>query len=792
MIRFYSTCRRCALIIPFLFVIPLAKGQAKLDSLTKHFNNHRSQSVVEKIYLHTDRSFYLTGETMWFKVYQVDASQHKPLDLSKVVYIEVIGSSNQAMIQLKVELKNGFGSGSIFLPASLNSASYSLRAYTSLMKNSSPEFYFQKTFTIVNPFVRPELEPILKTQTLAAQFFPEGGNLVTGLKSKVAFQVTDQFGNGAVCKGAILTARNDTIATFRPLKFGIGHFLFTPQAQQEYHVMLTDAKGVKTKFLLPSAKENGFVMQLEEAGDRLEVIVSHQPNITGSQIYLIAHTRNMIGKTEAKSLQEGKATFYIEKSKLADGISHLTVLDENLRPVCERLFFKQPAQQLITEIQTNHEEHETRGSLRLSLSVNSPSANLSICVFKTDSISLPYKNGIAEYLLLTSDLKGVVESPDYYFTKTDPSVKEACDNLMLTHGWRRFNWDNVLKPTPPSTFLAEYRSHVIKGIVKNSSGAPVSGVMTYMASPSKAIRTYISKSNVKGEVFYETKNFYDRNKIFIQTNSMIDSTYRVELEDPFSHQFSTAQLPALQLDPMMRKQLLSRSIDMQVMDIYLKESISSSSLSLQDTSTFYDKANETYYLDAYTRFTVMEEVMREYVHGVMVRRQKDKFRWLVLDNVNKSLFQEDPLVLLDGVPIFDINKIMAFSPLKIKKMEVIDRKYFVGPVNFSGVVSCTTYLGDLGGFEFDPKNPAIDYEGLERQPEFYSPRYQDQRQRESRVPDNRSLLYWNPSVMLTKGGTHQIEFFASDLPGKYQVVVEGITPEGLSGSSVHYFDVKKH
>lgn len=231
---------------------------------------------------------------------------------------------------------------------------------------------------------------------------------------------------------------------------------------------------------------------------------------------------------------------------------------------------------------------------------------------------------------------------------------------------------------------------------------------------------------------------------------------------------------------------------MQVMDIYQKQYVSLAQQSRPDTTTFYGTANETYYLDAYTRFPVMEEVMREYVHGVMVRKQKENFQWFVLDNVNKSLFQEDPLVLLDGVPIFDIDKIMAFSPFKIKKMEVLDRKYFVGPASFSGLVSCTTYLGDLGGFEFNSKNPSIDYEGLERQTEFYSPRYQDQRQRESRVPDNRSLLYWNPSVMAGKGIKQQVEFFSSDLPGKYQVVVEGITKEGVSGSSVYNFEVKKH
>ena len=175
----------------------------------------------------------------------------------------------------------------------------------------------------------------------------------------------------------------------------------------------------------------------------------------------------------------------------------------------------------------------------------------------------------------------------------------------------------------------------------------------------------------------------------------------------------------------------------------------------------------------------------------MVRKTKDNFHLYVIDVVNKGVFDTDPLILLDGVPVFDTDKLMALSPLKVRKIEVIDRKYFLGTLSFPGIVSCTTYQGDLGGFEIDGKKISIDYEGLQRQTEYYAPRYPDQARRESRMPDNRTLLYWKASVNVNPANPQQIEFFTSDKEGTYQIVVEGISTDGVMGSAVYNFEVKR-
>lgn len=148
--------------------------------------------------------------------------------------------------------------------------------------------------------------------------------------------------------------------------------------------------------------------------------------------------------------------------------------------------------------------------------------------------------------------------------------------------------------------------------------------------------------------------------------------------------------------------------------------------------------------------------------------------------------ENESLVLLDGVPIFNVNDIMAFDPLKIKQLDVLPSRYFVGSLAFDGIVSYRTYKGDLGGFKFSPETVMIDYEGLQQYKEFYSPRYETVPEINSRKPDARHLLYWNPDVTIKGGETKQLEFYTSDQPGTYRIYVQGISENGtpLYGKTV--------
>jgi hypothetical protein len=248
-------------------------------------------------------------------------------------------------------------------------------------------------------------------------------------------------------------------------------------------------------------------------------------------------------------------------------------------------------------------------------------------------------------------------------------------------------------------------------------------------------------------------------------------------------------MPKLYLPALLEPELAQRHLSVQAEEAYFgkyKHLFRSPGI---DSSAFYGKASETYLLDDYTRFKVMEEVMREYVPGVQVRSRKDGFHFMVHDVPNKFIFQIDPMVLLDGVPVFDIDKIMAFDPRKIQKLEVVTSRYFDGPLVYDGLVSYTTYKGDLAGFPLDPRALLTEYEGLQLQREFYAPAYDTPEQRQSRLADFRNLLYWSPGITTGTNGQATLDFYTSDQTGTYIVVVQGITNKGLAGSGTLTFKV---
>ncbi len=797
--KMYLFISRICLLVAFVTSTGIASfsQDAKVDSLQKKFNTYRIQTASEKIYVHTDQELYLTGETLWFKLYLVDASLHRPADLSKVAYLEILDKANQPVLQSKVSLQDGFGNGSLFLPASLVAGNYTFRAYTNWMKNLGADFYFQKRITIINPFKKLELEKSAKVLPPDVQFFPEGGNLVSGLKSKVAFRAINPSGNGINFSGVVLNNHGDTITAFQPHKFGMGSFYLTPSAGDSYQAVIQDEKGRLNIFKLPEIREAGYVIQVKDSTDKL-IVVSIRSNVSltpGKGVHLFMHTRNMVSMAGKYYLSPGDTVVTIEKNKLQEGVSHITLFDDDLTPVCERLYFIPVRTRLSVAVQPSQREFGVRRKIGLDITTknnnNEPEvANLSIAVYRTDSLQQKSENNILSYLLLNSDLSGSIESPEYYTNSDSPEVLQSLDNVMLTHGWRRFQWKDVFaKSTRAPGYFPEYRGHIIRGKLTSPAGLPVSGVTTYLASPSINVQIYGSTSNGQGDVQYEMKDFTGSRKIVLQTNSVRDSTSRIQVLNPFSESPSALILPSFQLSPELEEELTARSIGMQVQDIFFQDKNSPLKSTTIDTTSFYGKADATYNLDDYTRFPVMEEIMREYVPGVMVRKRKDGFHFMTLDVVNKKLFDEDPMVLLDGIPVFDIDDIMEFDPLKIKKLEVLTRRIYHGVVSMPGIVSYTTYTGDLSGFTLPPKSVTLDYEGLQQQREFYSPKYETAKQRDTRLPDQRNLLHWSPTVITGKDGKQHVEFYSSDLTGTFLVVIEGLTKDGVAGSGSGTFQV---
>ena len=788
--------KRCVGLFIFLLNLSWLSAQNQLtDNLKQAFYNYQTSAPQEKLFVHTDKTFYLAGETVWFKVYAVDASFHKPLGTSVIAYIEVLNKDLKPVLQSKVYMLNGSGSGSAILPGSLISGNYIFRAYTSWMKNFSPDFYYEQTIHIVNTLKLTPITPSQKTYA-SIQFFPEGGNEVFGFPGKIAFKAVNGDGRGLDCQGVVVNQNNDTVTRFQSLHNGMGNFQLKPEKNSSYYALLRlNDSLVKQK--LPDAEEHGFVMNVsEDETGKIQIRVKATPDVNNTNVYLFVQTRQVVKNILTSQIKDGEATFGVDKKDLGDGISSITLFNSLRQPVCERLVFKRPSQNLFIQAKTDQNRYATRKQVHVNLTTRNGGSepvagDCSLSVFMIDSLQHVPEQNIISYLFLKSDLRGRIESPEYYFADTGKIVDEALDNLLLTQGWRRFNWNDIFEFKKPFfEFLPEIEGPVVNGkVINKATGSPVGASTAFLSIPGADYAFSSATSDAQGVIRFGFKDIYKNNAIVVQSSLQKDSNYRVDISNSYSDKFSSNPLRSLMLSKDQENVLLNRSISNQVENTYSIDKKHQFIKIDADTTSFYGKPDKLYNLDDYTRFQTMEEVLREYVEDVRVRKEGNKFIFKVRNRLFGTYFEEDPLIMLDGIPIVDATKIIALDPLKIQKIEVVTHNYYLGSSAFAGIINIKSYTGEIGATQIDPNSIVVEYEGLQRQREFYAPVYATRDEQESHMPDFRNVLYWAPKIMTGPTGKAELSFYTSDLKGKFAVVIQGISAEGLPGKATALFEV---
>lgn len=762
---------------------------SELADVLKKFNAHSRDNLHEKIFIHTDKETYLSNEIIWIKAYSMNEMLHTPMALSKVVYIEFVDADQASVLQTKVGLTEGKGNGSIDI-SRLATGTYRLRAYTRWMINYHERYFFEKKITIINVQQIPAEKRAVEQAIVNVDFYPEGGNLVEGLSNTVGFRITDAYGKGLQANGVVVDQNNATVATFEPLTFGIGKFKFSPKNGFQYKAVIT-YRGATTNHNLPEIASAGYAMEVT-GNEKISITVSrNNPPVASEYVMLLAHTRQQVKSVLVAFFKDNKAVFTIDKNKLGDGISHITLFDRLKNPIAERLVFKKPENQLLIEARPQAYQFTSREEVKVSINTrdgkSAPvAANLSFSMYALDSLQgAPQAMGILSYACLVSDLGGTIEQPDFYVANNDSITVKAIDNLMLTYGWRKFDWKKIINSQTPSfTYLPEYEGQIITGVARDeASGALADSANVFMSVPGINPVFHVVKTDRKGNFQFAVNDLYGINPIIFQT-----SGYSVQLDDPFDARRSNLPLKNFSPEKSTEQTLVVNNIHTQVERTF--KSPDTFTRITPDTIRFYGKPTISYLLDDYVRFPTLEDVFREYVPGVIVRRPEKKAELYVVNNAAEVFFTKEPLILLDGMPVRDTDMLLRTDAATVKQVNVVNYKYYIGPVVYNGILDISTYRGNFGGFDIDPKALVIDYEGLQRMRIFSAPDYSTAESKASRLPDFRNVLHWQPDVETDVNGNSVVNFYTSDKKGNFIGVIHGMSDTGLLGSRTFTITVK--
>ncbi len=410
--------------------------------------------------------------------------------------------------------------------------------------------------------------------------------------------------------------------------------------------------------------------------------------------------------------------------------------------------------------------------------------------------SLPYNNVVENQIKIKAKLQADVYSLRDE-VKLDITVSDLSGNPVeadlsvsvvksFLAGNREVNFTNdfdYLSETTPS-YLPELEGQLISGIIKNKvTYEPLKNTDLSLSFVGKNARCQFGKTNDKGEFIFVVKEQYGQRELVIQPLYPEPDGSYVELNQPFCSTFIGFKPGTFNLDSSKTESLNNAIISMQINNIYepfrekTKESPGDSGL-----LNFYGNPTRTIMLSDYIELKDIREVVKEILPEVIVVRRNKGYGLKIINSYPAMPFENQALILVDGVPVYDIENLLKVSSKDLERIDIINTRYFYNNYVFDGILSFFTKKGNLSAFEFDNSVYRQVFEGYQLRDSFYSPDYSTDTLKKSHIPDFRNTLLWMPDLKATKKAGSAIHFFTSDEKCKYSIMIEGMTRDGKYGT----------
>jgi hypothetical protein len=762
----------------------------------------RKNRPVESIHLHFDKPYYGPGDTVYFKAYVTINEQHQLTPLSEVLHVDLIDPSNRIIQGIKLQLKQGCASADFELPDSLRAGRYQVRAYTRWMLNAGETYYSSLLVGIPARSARGRTPDTATTGMADVQFFPEGGELLTGIETKVAFKSIGKNGLGVNIRGIVTDNTGKETTRFQSVHLGMGFFYLRPESGKTYRARITFADGSTGMLDLPQATDRAMMLAAE--GDS----VIH---IFATDAYLRAHPNepfNLLicsggGSSSIRGLLSGADIgIALDKRRMHSGIARITLFSSGGEPVSERLLFIKGPDSLSLAVKSDRSIYQRRQKVELSIDARDKAggagqANFSVSVTNEDLLRVDENNQktILSDLSLSSELNGYIEQPNYYFAQPGEIVNDNLDLLMLTQGYRHFIWKQVLRDSlPPPAYKAE-KFLQIEGFVRTSSGKPVGSETVTLTDTTGQGPELTTKTDTTGYFAFTNLIFTDTMHFWIHpARSSLNVFLRGSSGPPMERE------EAAELAPEMNATLSN------YLKVAQKEHQIAGDARAKVLKPVVVKAHTIeapYYTQSLAGAGHADQVLHASdIHGggTLSTALNGRLSGVIVTStgaiLNTNLSLHWPmLIVVDGVEESYDHGQFFLDEIALSNVETVEvlkgaNASIYGMGAGGGVLVITTKRGDELEAEASSDRGGLfgSFMGFYKGREFYSPRYEVTAI--NKEQDLRTTICWRPEIITDKDGKAAFSFYNSDLTGNYRVEVEGIDANGNLARKVYRYQVK--
>lgn len=468
-----------AFFITTLFILCTANVYAQSSDtiFSRYFRyaqNFADSYPREKVSLHLDNASYYLGDTIWFKAYVVTAEQNLPTTISKPLYVELLDQLGNVVERQIIQLTDGEGTGQIILNNTFFTGYYEMRAYTKWMLAFDNPSCFSRVLPVYRKRLSDEETPRSiatyrmdasmkqrpkdKEKKFTVRFFPEGGQLVKGISSIVAFEATSRDKGAADVEGTVVLPSGEELAHIRSLHDGMGYFEYKPEEKAD--VAKIDYEGSTYQFDLPEALPQGYVLRIDNRREMLDITVARSSQAMKDTLAVFVSSQGRPYKCMTLDFEdELNCQFRISTKELPPGVQQISLVNLKGETLCERFCYVMPRSSMLLACKTDHALYRPFEPVTCRIKVrdhlNRPvQANLSVSIRNgVESDFREYDHSIYTDLLLVSDLKGYIHQPGFYFENQSAERFKMLDVLLLVRGWRKYDLSRLIGKRP---FLPRY------------------------------------------------------------------------------------------------------------------------------------------------------------------------------------------------------------------------------------------------------------------------------------------------------------------------------------------------
>ncbi|MBN1186157.1 MAG: hypothetical protein JXB49_28010 [Bacteroidales bacterium] len=741
----------------------------------------------EKVFIHFDGTLYAAGESVNFKAYVVNAVTLKPGIYSNILYFELCNYKEEPVLCWNTNITEGIVSDRIEIPDTLKTGMYTLRAFTNWMRNTSPEYCFNK-YILIAGIAKDEVRQIPVTESLyngnnAIEIYPEGGTLVDGIGNRIGVSVSSVLMD-EIQPFAKLVLDDSLIETFSIPKSGIGSIKLVPVYGKKYKIVIDLKNGMSRSVSLPEVVKNGYTINLtgeDESNMFLKVYTNCSQFFNFRNLRVLFVYKGKIVLDTNVPIENDEGSLIVERKSIPRGLISVILLDPANNIACQRLVFNDTEEKIDVNLKINKENFTTRDKVEMELGLNNMNedeeAFFSISVRETTP-NIDYSdNNITDYFQYYSDVYLGINSGDINF--------DSINDLLLLVRPEDYVW-NLASENINRTcdYFVEDKGFVLSGqIFHKTTGKPIVNSMILLAAADSVSHIDYCKTDSLGFFYFLLKPEQNNKELILQIIYDTIKAGNVKWEIDSKHNTTPYQgyrLIALH-DDLLEYIDYARKVTL-TNKIYEFETGNETDSKITQTlnrgRSFYKTPDYSIILSDYTELNNFKEISDNLLSTVKFKKRKGVYSIHLYDPETDNEWEQDALVLLNGVPLTNFSYLESLGSKKIKRIDVCSSNILFGDLSFFGIVAIYTYdnvipenyLRDNAFvFRYEVHNPLNIPEDNSLNTAYQVP---------ANIPDFRKILYWNPSLNIKDKQALKLEFYTSDLRTCYEVNIQGITSKG--------------